>query len=83
MKVTSATALSLMITATQAMASAGSEQMEGVGLLTTFFIAFGILIVLFQFLPGMALFLGVLKGIFSSEVKTPGEEAARSSRTGL
>jgi hypothetical protein len=36
------------------------------GLLTTFFVAFGVLIVLFQLLPGMALFCGMLKGLFSS-----------------
>lgn len=74
MKVVTATSLSLIITGTQAMASAGNGNAEGMTLLTTFFIAFGVLIVLFQLLPGMALFCGILKGLFSSESR----EAARS-----
>jgi len=56
--------------------------MEGAGLMTTFFLAFAVLIVLFQFLPGMTLFLGVLKGVFSSQ-KTPSEAAAQGNRTRL
>lgn len=71
MKVITATLLSLMITGTQAMASAGGAHTEGIGLLTTFFIAFGVLIVLFQLLPGMALFCGMVKGLFSSGAKEP------------
>jgi len=82
MKLLSATALSLVVTATQALASAGGENMEGAGLMTTFFLAFAVLIVLFQFLPGMTLFLGVLKGVFSSQ-KTPSEAAAQGNRTRL
>ncbi|MCM0080060.1 hypothetical protein L4X63_00490 [Geomonas sp. Red32] len=66
MKTLSATALSLVITATQALAS-GGENHEGMGLLTTFFIAFAVLIILFQMVPGLSLFVGMLKGIFSSE----------------
>lgn len=83
MKVISATALALMITGTQALASAGGANTEGMGLLTTFFIAFGVLIILFQFLPGVALFLGILKGIFSSEVRKPAAEAIENNRTNL
>jgi uncharacterized protein YqgC (DUF456 family) len=79
MKAISATLLSLMITGTQALASAGGTNTEGMGLLATFFIAFGVLIILFQFLPGITLFVGILKGIFSSEVRKP--EAVKSSST--
>ena len=83
MKVISATALALMITGTQALASAGGANTEGMGLLATFFIAFGVLIILFQFLPGVALFLGILKGIFSSEGRKPAREAIENNRRNL
>lgn len=72
MKAATATVLSLIITVTQALASGGGES-EGMSLLATFFIAFGVLIVLFQFIPGIMLFGGMLKGLFSSEKK--GKEA--------
>lgn len=75
MKVITATMLSLMITGTQALASVEGAGTEGMGLLATFFIAFGVLIVLFQFLPGMALFLGILKGVFSSKAAKSAEAA--------
>jgi len=80
MKVLCATLLSLLITGTQALASAGGGNGEGMGLLATFFVAFGVLIILFQLIPGMALFFGMVKGIFSSEVKTP-VQAAAADRT--
>ena len=80
MKAISATVVSLMITGTQAMASTGGASGEGMGLLATFFIAFGVLIVLFQFVPGIALFLCMLKGIFSSKA---GKEELHSSKSGL
>jgi len=83
MKLISATILSLMITGTQALASADGANPEGMGLLATFFIAFAVLILLFQFLPGIALFVGMLKGIFSSEARKPSEEAAKPGRTNL
>jgi hypothetical protein len=69
MKTASATILSLMITVTQALASGGGDG-EGLSLLATFFIAFGVLIVLFQFIPGIIMFGGMLKGIFSSAKKS-------------
>ncbi|QEM68705.1 hypothetical protein FO488_11420 [Geobacter sp. FeAm09] len=66
MRTLSATLMSLMITAARAMAAGGGSEGEGMGLLATFFIAFGILIVLFQFIPGVMLFVGMVKGIFSA-----------------
>lgn len=70
MKTLSATLLSLMVTCTQALASAEGTGSEGIGLLGTFFIAFGVLVILFQFLPGLALFIGIVKGVFApSEAK--------------
>ena len=82
MKFIPATILSLMITGTQALASAGDASSEGMGLLSTFFIAFAVLVLLFQFLPGMALFMGMLKGIFSPEAKTS-KESAGAGRSSL
>jgi len=78
MRTVSATLLSLMITATRALAAGGVGESEGMGLLATFFIAFGILIVLFQFIPGIMLFVGMLKGIFSAgDEKTHGTAGTR------
>ncbi len=76
MKTVYATAGSLMITGTQAVASGGGSSGEGLSLLATFFIAFGVLIVLFQFVPGVMLFVGMLKGLFSPEDKKTGEALA-------
>jgi hypothetical protein len=39
------------------------------------------LVILFQFLPGLTLFLGILKGIFSSEADQQAKEAAKNNRT--
>ena len=82
MKFIPATVLSLMITGTQALASAGDANSEGMGLLATFFVAFAVLVVLFQFLPGMTLLMGILKGIFAPESKR-GKEATGTGRTHL
>lgn len=69
MKTVYATIFSVAITATQALASAGSSDGESLSLLATFFIAFGALIILFQFIPGILLFYGMLKGLFTSAEK--------------
>jgi hypothetical protein len=69
MKAACATLLSLLITGTHALASAGAGTGEGMSLLATFFVAFGVLIFLFQMIPGLTLFLGMLKGVFSMEAK--------------
>ena len=66
MKTLSTTILSLLIPVSQALASAGSAQGEGLSLMATFFISFFVLIILFQFVPGIMLFVAMLKGIFSS-----------------
>jgi len=81
MKTISALLLSLTITGTQALAASGAANPEGMSLLATFFLAFGALIILFQFLPGIALFMGMLKGIFSSSSARQGKEAARNGTT--
>jgi len=57
--------LSLLVTVSNALASGGTEA-EGMGIMGGLFIAFGVLIVLNQFIPGLTLLGGMLKGIFSS-----------------
>jgi len=65
MRVISALLVSLIITASQALAAGGVPEGEGLGLLAIFFIGFGVMIVLFQFIPGVMLMAGMLKGLFS------------------
>lgn len=60
------TTFSLIITATQVLASGNIGHAEGLGLMATFFILLGILVVLYQLLPGLILFGGMIKGLFSS-----------------
>lgn len=81
MKTRAALLLSVTITGTRALAAAGEANPEGMSLLATFFLAFAALVILFQFLPGMALFMGMLKGIFSSSSAKQGKEAARNGTT--
>ncbi|GFE61882.1 hypothetical protein [Geobacter sp. AOG2] len=69
MRTVSATLFSLMITAGSALAAGGGAEGEGLSMFGALFIAFGILIVLFQFIPGIMLLVGMLKGIFSANEK--------------
>ena len=69
MRAISAMLISLMITASQVLAAGGAPEGEGLGLLATLFIGFGVMIVLFQFIPGIMLMVGMLKGVFSSARK--------------
>jgi hypothetical protein len=64
MKTLSTIVLSLLLTVSFALASGGTE-IEGLGLMGALFIAFGVFIVLYQFIPGLMLLGGMLKGIFS------------------
>lgn len=68
MKTISTILLSLLVTVSYALASGGTG-VEGLGLMGAFFIAFGVLVVLHQFVPGLILLGGMLKGIFSSTEK--------------
>lgn len=65
MKAISAIFTSLLITASQALAASGTADGESLGLLAMLFIGFGVMIVIFQFIPGILLMFGMLKGIFS------------------
>ena len=57
--------LLLLVSVAYALPSAGTE-IEGLGPMTAFFIAFGILIVFSQFIPGLRLFAEMLRKIFLS-----------------
>jgi hypothetical protein len=65
MKAISAMLVALIITASQALAAGGAVQVEGLGVLAATFIGFGIMIVMFQFVPAALLVFGMLKGILS------------------
>jgi len=65
MKTLSTFGLLLLVSVSYALASGGTE-VEGLGPMTAFFIAFGVLIVLYQFIPGLMLFAGILRKIFLS-----------------
>ena len=80
MKAIFSASLALMITGTQALASTGGSDTGGIGLLATFFIAFGVLVVLFQFIPGILLLVGILKGMFSG-AKKPSDDAVEHGKT--
>lgn len=68
MKTISIIVLALLATVSNASASVSTD-FEGLGLMGALFIAFGVLIVLHQFVPGLMLLGGMLKGIFSTTGK--------------
>lgn len=63
MKTISTFILFLLVSVSYALAS-GSTEVEGLGPMTAFFIAFGVLIVLYQFIPGLMLFTEMLRKLF-------------------
>ena len=71
MKYIYAIALAIAITGTQALASGNGIDGNGLNLLTTLLIAFGALIIIFQLVPGIILFFGMLKGLYSVSEKKP------------
>lgn len=81
MRTVYATVLALLITGTQALASGGGGSGEGLGLLAMFFIAFGILIILFQFVPGLIMLGGMLAALFKSSEKKPSEALTGNDKT--
>lgn len=80
MKTMSATILSLIIFATQAFASSGAAEGEELGLLAIGFISFGVLIVLFQFVPALLLIGSMVAGLFKSGQKKNAKEMARADK---
>ncbi len=80
MKTITTTALAIF-TATQAFASRGAGNAEDLGILAIGFISFGVLIVLFQFVPALLLFGGMIAGLFKSGEKNTGKDLARADKT--
>lgn len=74
MKTLTMTTVAILIAATNAMAATGAVEGEGLGLLASLFIAFGVMIVLFQFIPGVILFAGIIKGVFAKADKVTEKE---------
>ena len=72
MKTISTIGLLLLVSISYALASGGTE-VEGLGPMTAFFIAFGVLIVLYQFIPGLILFAEMLKKVFLSTARKVSE----------
>ncbi len=70
------TAGALIATVTPAFASAGPEPV-GTGLFAGLFMAFGLLIVLCQLVPGAVLFASLIKTIIGSPVKKSAPEIGR------
>lgn len=65
MKIISTFGLFLLVSISYALAS-GVTEVEGLGPMTAFFISFGVMIVLYQFIPGLRLFAEMLRKIFMS-----------------
>lgn len=69
MKTTISKAIALTLcTASSAVAASGAEN-DSTGLFFWLFVGFAAMIILFQFVPGIMMFLGMAKGLISSEVK--------------
>jgi hypothetical protein len=65
MKTMSIFVLSSLITVSYVLASGGTET-EGLGLMSSLFVGFGTLIVVYQLIPGLMLICRHLKEIFST-----------------
>jgi hypothetical protein len=65
MKTLSIFILSLLVTVSYVLASGGTKA-EGLGPMSSFFVAFGVLIVVYQLIPGLMLIGRLIKEIFSS-----------------
>ena len=56
--------LTMAMTATNALATSGGETVE-LNIMTVLFMGFGALIIVFQLIPGVILFAGMIKGALS------------------
>jgi hypothetical protein len=57
-----------LATVTPALAASGSE-VNGTSILLILFLGFAALIIVFQFIPGLVLFVSMLKGLFTQSQK--------------
>lgn len=81
MKPVIATILSLIISASQAIASTGATGSEDLGLLAIGFISFGVLIILFQFVPALLLIGGMIASLFTAGEKKNEHELSRANKS--
>ena len=77
MRVLISTIVSLLVTASQVLASGGGSG-EPVSILMILFLGFGALVLVFQLFPAVVLFIGMVKGLISAK-KTTNEAEAGSS----
>jgi hypothetical protein len=61
--------IALIGIASRALAATGGKA-EGSGVLIILFLAFGALIIVFQLIPGVVLFVSMVKGLFGKEKET-------------
>ncbi len=66
---TACAALAFMGIASQALAAAGGKG-EGSSILIILFLTFGALIIVFQLIPGVVLFVSMIKGLFGKGKET-------------
>ena len=64
-----------LCSASTALAASGAEN-DGTGLFFWLFVGFAAMIIAFQFLPGILMFLGMAKGLASSADKETAEATA-------
>jgi len=76
MKAMSAVLISLSIPVSNALAAGVAPEGGGSGFLMECLIGLLVLIVLFQFIPGIALFGGMVKGIFAPDKEAAHEGSA-------
>ncbi len=81
MKPITATILSLIISVSQAFASTGTTGSDDLGLLAIGFISFGVLIILFQFVPVLLLIAGMIAGLFKAGEKKNEHELSRANKS--
>lgn len=62
-------AIALTLCSSSSVFAASGAENEGTGLFFWLFVGFAAMIIAFQFLPGIMMFLGMLKGLVSSEAK--------------
>ena len=80
MRTMSATLFTLIITASQACAAARVAEGDELGLLAIGFISFGVLILLFQFVPALLLIGGMIGALFNTSEKNNNNELASADK---
>ena len=69
MKILFATVLSLVMGAVQALAAGGGGEKVVLSFMTILFMGFGAMIIVFQLIPAVILFSGMVKGLISPAEK--------------